>query len=237
MYKVKRAVIMAAGLGSRMRELTNDRPKPMIKVNGEMMIEGMIRRLIENGIEEIYIVVGHKKECFKEITDRYPSVQLIDNPYYKDTNNISSIYVARDHLEECMILEGDQYITSSRPLTADFEHTEYNAYWLDEPTNEWLCWTDDSGKIIKCSDKGGEKGWLFYGISRWTKEDGRRLKKYIEYEFEVVKKRDCYWDYVPIYFHPEFDIYIREMDRNDRIELDSVEELAKVDPSYSYLLG
>ena len=233
MHTVKRAIIMAAGKGRRMGVLTRDLPKPMLKVRGERMICRMIRFLIENGIEEIYIVVGYKKECFQEVLDAFPQVRLIENPWYETTNNISSIYAAREHLEECMILEGDQYFFSPAPLERDFEHTEYNAYWQDEPTVEWLAEADENGKIIGCSDTGGEKGWLFYGVSRWTAEDGRRLRRDIEKTFEEEKIRDCYWDCVPFYIHPEgYEIYLRRVNPEDRIELDSIGELAAFDSAY-----
>ena len=237
MYTVKRAIIMAAGKGHRMGVLTQDTPKPMLRVRGERMICRTIRFLLENGIEEIHIVVGYKKERFQEVLNEFPLVRLIDNPYYDTCNNISSVYVAREHLEDCMILEGDQYFFSPAPLARDFEHTEYNAYWQDATTVEWLAEEDENGKIIGCSDMGGEKGWLFYGVSRWTAEDGRRLQRDIEKTFEEEMVRDCYWDCVPFYLHPEgYEIYLRKVNREDRVELDSIEELAAVDPGYKVFL-
>ena len=204
----------------------------MLRVRGERMICRMIRFLLENGIDEIYIVVGYQKERFQEILREFPQVSLIENPWYETTNNISSIYAAREHLEDCMILEGDQYFFSPAPLARDFEHTEYNAYWQDTPTVEWLAEADENGKIIGCSDTGGEKGWLFYGVSRWTAEDGRRLRRDIERSFEEEQVRDCYWDCVPFYLHPEgYEIYLRKVKREDRVELDSIDELAAFDPS------
>ena len=153
MYTVKRAIIMAAGKGRRMGVLTQGTPKPMLKVRGERMICRMIRFLLDNGIEEIYIVVGWQKERFQEVLNEFPQVRLIENPYYDTCNNISSIYAARELLEDCMILEGDQYFFSPAPLARDFAHTEYNAYWQDTPTVEWLAEADENGKIIGCSDR------------------------------------------------------------------------------------
>ena len=112
-------------------------------------------------------------------------------------------------------------------------HTEYNAYWQDTPTVEWLAEADENGKIIGCSDTGGERGWLFYGVSRWTAEDGRRLRRDIERSFVDEQVRGCYWDCVPFYLHPEgYEIYLRKVKREDRVELDTIDELAAFDPSY-----
>ena len=104
MYQAKRAIIMAAGKGERMHPLTEKTPKPLIRVNGRRMIDSVIEGLRENGITEIYVVTGHLKEQFEVLKAKYPGVQLIENPYYETCNNISSLYVAREHLEDCMIL-------------------------------------------------------------------------------------------------------------------------------------
>ena len=71
MSEVKRAIIMAAGLGNRMKPVTLDTPKPLIKVNGKRMIDTIIDALHQNGINEIYVVVGYKKEQFYEWKEKY----------------------------------------------------------------------------------------------------------------------------------------------------------------------
>ena len=97
MHTVKRAVIMAAGFGNRMHPVTLETPKPLVRVNGVRMIDTVIRALHDNGVFEIHVVVGYKKEQFQELTQTYPGVQLIENPYFDTCNNIASLYVARDH--------------------------------------------------------------------------------------------------------------------------------------------
>ena len=81
---------MAAGRGSRMRELTEDTPKPMLKVNGVRMIDTAIKGLLENGIEEIIIVVGYLKERFQEVAKDWPQVKLIENPWHDKANTTNS---------------------------------------------------------------------------------------------------------------------------------------------------
>ena len=99
---------MAAGVGKRMRPVTLQTPKPLVKVNGIRMIDTVIRGLHDNGIFEIYVVVGYKKEQFYNLPNEYPGLVLIENPYYATCNNISSLYVARNYISEAMILDGDQ---------------------------------------------------------------------------------------------------------------------------------
>lgn len=112
MESVKRAIIMAAGMGKRMMPLTVDTPKPLIKVHGTPMIETIIIGLRQNNIAEIYIVAGYLHDKFEYLVMKYPGVVIIKNPYYEVSNNISSLYVARDYLENAMILDGDQIINN-----------------------------------------------------------------------------------------------------------------------------
>ena len=103
MSKVKRAIIMAAGYGTRLRPITLSTPKPLIKVNGIRMIESVIEALLKNDIREICVVTGYLAEKFDFLGEKYPEVTLIYNPYYNKYNNISSLYVARDHLKDVII--------------------------------------------------------------------------------------------------------------------------------------
>ena len=236
MHSVKRAIIMAAGKGERMRPLTLTMPKPLIPVNGERMIDSVIRALHQNGIFEIYMVVGYKKELFTDLGKENPGLKLIENRDYDRCNNISSLYVAREYLSDCMILDGDQVIRNPGVLSPEFEHSGYNAVWTNDETKEWLLTVKD-GVVTHCSRIGGKGGWQLYSISRWSAEDGAKLRRHLELEYEEKKNTDIYWDDVALFCHPEdFELGIREMSRNDVIEIDTLEELAAEDPSYLPLL-
>ena len=232
MHKVKRAIIMAAGTGSRMRPVTLKTPKPMIRVNGVRMIDSVIHALHQNGIEEIYVVVGYLKEQFRVLEDEYPNLTLIENPYYDTCNNISSLYVAREHLSDVIILDGDQIIYEPSILAPEFERSGYNGVWTDAHTDEWLMTVED-GIVTACSRVGGEKGWQLYSISRWSEEDGKKLARHLEIEFEEKKNRQIYWDDVALFCYPEeYTLGVREMQKGDIVEIDCYEELIEIDPSY-----
>ena len=232
MSKVKRAIIMAAGYGTRLRPITLSTPKPLIKVNGIRMIESVIEALLKNNIREIYIVTGYLAEKFDFLEEKYPEVTLIYNPYYSKYNNISSLYVARDHLKDVIILDGDQIIKNDKILDPNFEKSGYNCVWSEGYTDEWLLKVEKN-TIVSCSRNGGEKGWRLYSISRLNQEDGQKLKVDLEYQFEVEKNYDIYWDDVALFCSPQnYDLGIREMNLDDVIEIDTIDELRLVDKSY-----
>ena len=232
MHRVQRAIIMAAGLGNRMRPVTLTTPKPLVKVNGIRMIDTVIEGLHQNGIYEIYVVVGYLKDQFMGLEQEYPGVQLIENPYYDTCNNISSLYVAREHIENAIILDGDQIIYNAEVLSSEFERSGYNSIWTDEETDEWLQ-TVENGIVTSCSRNGGKCGWQLYSISRWTAEDGRKLKYYLEEEFAQKGNRQIYWDDVAMFCYPQvFRLGIRPMLKGDVIEIDNLSELAVIDESY-----
>lgn len=236
MNTVKRAVIMAAGEGRRMLPVTLHTPKPLVRVNGVRMIDSVIKALRQNKIQEIYIVVGYLKEQFAVLEQEYPEITLIENPDYKSCNNISSLYAAREHLEESMILDGDQLIFEPAVLHREFERSGYNCIWTSEPTKEWLL-SLRNGIVCGCSRNGGREGWQLYSISRWTKQDGKKLKKYLEQEFIVNGNKQLYWDDVALFCHPEeFQLGITEMKRGDIVEIDDLEELAAIDCNYQTYL-
>lgn len=106
-------------------------------VNREELVDiyAMILRI---SINEIYVVVGYLKEQFVTLEKEYPGVKLIENPYYDTCNNIASLYVARDYIENAIILDGDQIIYNPEILAPEFERSGYNSVWTDDETDEWL---------------------------------------------------------------------------------------------------
>ncbi len=107
------AIILAAGMGKRLGELTRDNTKCMVEVNGEKLIDRYIEFLSGRGLSRLIIVTGYKGKELKEyIGNRYASrlpIEYIDNPVYDKTNNIYSLSLAKDALceDETILLESD----------------------------------------------------------------------------------------------------------------------------------
>lgn len=155
MNRVERAIIMAAGKGTRMLPITLKTPKPLVKINGIRMIDTVIQALHHNGIFEIYIVSGYLKEQFRVLENKY-NVKILENPFYDSCNNISSLYIAREYIENSIILDGDQIIYNDQILSPEFEKSGYNAVWREEYTDEWMMQVNNR-KVISCSREGGRE--------------------------------------------------------------------------------
>ena len=134
-------------------------------------------------------------------------------------------------ISNAIILDGDQIIYNDAILSPNFEKSGYNSVWTSSYTDEWLQSVKD-GKVISCSKTGGKNGWQLYSVSRWNEKDGKKLKHFIEVEFEN-NNRQIYWDDVALFCHPdEFDLGIFPMKKEDIVEIDNFSELLAIDPSY-----
>lgn len=107
-----KAVLLAAGLGTRLRPITNEVPKCMVPVNGMPIIERQICNLVENGVKDIFVVAGYKRDVLKKfLQEKYPFVHVIDNEVYDSTNNMYSLYLAMDFVRggEFLLMNSDVF--------------------------------------------------------------------------------------------------------------------------------
>lgn len=107
-----KAVILAAGLGSRLRPITNEVPKCMVQVNGIRIIDKQIDNLVKAGIKDIYVVSGYKHEVLDaHIQEHYPFVKVVSNSRFDQTNNMYSLYLTRNLVygEEFLLMNSDVY--------------------------------------------------------------------------------------------------------------------------------
>lgn len=230
-YRVKSAVIMAAGFGQRMMPATADRPKPMVSVNGTRIIETLLDALVGVGITDITLVRGYKKERFDELLPKYPFLKLVDNDEYDKTNNISSCMLALDKIDSCYLCEADLYISNPDVITKyQYYSNILGSYSLE--TDDWSFRMKDG--YITDYQKGNTYCYNYYGISYWTKEDGAKLREdfakvYNEYEDGV----NYFWEFIPlVLLKDRYNVEIRQCRKSDIIEIDSYHELQLLDPSY-----
>ena len=230
-YKTKRAVFIAAGFGSRLRPVTNEIPKPLVKVNGVRIIDTLIDGVMSAGVEEIYVVCGYLKEQFAVLQEKYPNIHLVTNPLYTTCNNISSVLLTREHLRNAYVLEADLFIHNK----AIFDKYLYHSSYLGIPTAEtddWYFKTDENGIIYELGI-GSDHCHRMLGISYWSAEDGATLEDHVKATFDMPGGKDEDWCYVPLVaFKDAYRVHVRECTAEDIEEIDTFDELCAIDPSY-----
>lgn len=230
--KPARAVILAAGLGTRLRPLTAELPKPMVPVCGRPIITTILDGLRLAGIREIYIVCGWHKEKLLPLRESYPEVQFIDNPDYEKANNISSIVCAGEHLQDALIVEGDLYFRNPEVFQHVGAVSNYLAIAVPS-SDDWCFFTDGARRIQRMAvGSEGQPCWQMVGCSYWTAADGRRLLADARALYDTPGGHARYWDEVALTAHlGEYDVRVRPCTAEDVVEIDTVEELHALERS------
>ena len=229
-YKVRKAIIIAAGFGSRMVPVTLDTPKPLVKVNGVRIIDTLLDALYAKDIKNITIVVGYLKEQFQQLVEKYPTIKFIENPIYNESNNISSMFAAKDIIDRCYICEADLVISNPEVITKYQYSSNYLGAHVAE-TDDW-CFYKKRGYIDRVAI-GGEDCWHMIGISYWNEKDSNKLREDIVKVFNSRGGKEKYWDNVPLTVcKKDFNIEVRDCLKSDVTEIDNFSELVIIDPSY-----
>ena len=218
---------MAAGLGSRMGELTRDVPKPMIRVNGKELISTLIDALYSHGVEDIVVVGGYKFEKIKKfLSEKYPSVVLIENKYYSTANNISSVYVARDYLNtDVLICESDLYVSNQEIFEQEYIKSGYFSFFKEGIVDDW-CFAVEKGQIRQIK-RNGKDDYMMTGVSFFNKKDAEILKNEIAEAFENGSN-NLYWDEVVDASLSGIDMRIYNISEGDLVELDTPQDIDRL---------
>ncbi|QWT54678.1 NTP transferase domain-containing protein [Christensenella sp. MSJ-20] len=229
-YRVKRAVFIAAGFGTRLVPITLNTPKPLVRVNGTRIIDTLLDAIVAAGIEEIVIVRGYLAEQFDQLLYKYPNIRFIENPIYNEANNISSAICAKDLLGGAYVLEADLLLYNP----ALIQKYQYCSNYLGVPvevTDDW-CLYSKNGIITKLV-VGGRNCHHLFGISYWTEQDGTRLAGHLQQVYDMPGGKERYWDQAALeYFIHDYRVAIRECTFEDIIEIDTFRELVRLDSTY-----
>lgn len=217
------AIILAAGMGTRLRPLTNDRPKCLVAVNGVPMVERQIQFLKEKGIDDITLISGYKAESLEYLKDRY-GVDIVFNDRYDTCNNINSLYIVKERFRDTYVLEGDVYMDKNVLLSEVSQSTYFARKKKYE--NEWGLEVDENNRLMKINIGAGD-GFLMSGISFWKKEDCQKIISHMEEVYATKDYTNLYWDNMVLDIYPDLDIHVREIE--GIYEIDTPEELKEVE--------
>lgn len=167
------AIILAAGMGKRLKELTSNATKCMVEVNGVTMIERTLSQLDALNLERIVVVVGYEGKKLMEYIESLEiktPIEYVDNDVYYKTNNIYSLYLARNYLleDDTLLLESDIIFESA--VLQRLLDNPYPSLALVAKYESWMDGTvvtlDDEDNIVRFL---GKKDFKFCDISQYYK--------------------------------------------------------------------
>lgn len=227
-HKVENAVILAAGLSTRFAPISYEKPKGLLMVRGEILIERQIRQLREVGIQDIYVVVGYKKEQYFYLEDLC-DVHIIVNEEYAYRNNHSSVAVAAQHLGNSYLCSSDVYYEYN-PFSAYEWKSYYSAQFCEGETEEW-CISTGSGKRITAIEIGGKESWFMIGHAYFDRAFSEEFLRILEAEYDLPETRDKLWEHLYVDHIKELDMVMKPYDGGMH-EFDSLDELREFDADF-----
>lgn len=224
----QRAVILAAGFGMRMVPINTEITKGLLEVNGEPLIERIIKQLHEVGIKEIYVVVGFMKEKYEYLIDEY-GVELVVNADYAGKNNLHSMNLVREHLENAYVIPCDIWCDRN-PF---HRHEMYSWYMVsDLVDNESTVRVNRKMELVTVPENAG--GNAMIGICYLIKEDADTVSKRIAVLCKDQKYDGAFWEEA-LYNKNRMMVAARVVHSSDVVEINTYEQLRELDGNSNHL--
>lgn len=224
-----KAIILAAGKGVRLGKLTEETPKPLLRICNKRMIDTCIGALRCIGIKEIEVITGYKHEQFEKLKELgfYQGVTFTYNKDYDKGNNILSLNCAKIK-GDVIILDADQVLDPTIFKSLDFSHSFYcNQPSVIDTTSDWEIKATDDNVIISIDTSHCPlNGKQLKSISFWKSYDFKTLKSKIRDEIKAGNT-NIYWDNVAVDILPTTLIYTYQLSNQEAIEIDTYEDYTK----------
>lgn len=231
--KIENAIILAAGRGSRMGRLTDDRPKCMMKINNKTVIQRTIEVLKYKNINNIIVITGYKSSVLRKHFDNIDKgIKIIKNPIWNETNSIFSMFLALKYLKNSIVIDSDIYINNVDCILNEVEYSGYSAL-KDKKPSEWQLALDENANFIEKIQFNGnyEKALPIIDISYWLEKDAKTIVTHIRDIVMHGKPEDAqkFWDEIPLIdFLHQLRLKRYDIEKTDAMEFDTPEELDEV---------
>ena len=222
-YRARNAVIMAAGLSSRFAPISYERPKGVLRVRGEVLIERQIRQLKEAGIDDITVVVGYKKEEFFYLEDKF-GVKIVVNEQYAERNNNSTIYKVKESLGNTYICCSDTYF-SVNPFERYVFGSFYSGVYKNGPTKEYCLSVKGKEGLITGVTAGGSDSWVMMDHAYWDRDYATTFVEILERIYDEPETADKLWEDIYAEHIGQLPMRLRRCPSDAIWEFDSLDDL------------
>ncbi|MFP4051678.1 MAG: sugar phosphate nucleotidyltransferase [Thermoplasmata archaeon] len=179
--EINKAIILAAGMGTRLRPLTEDVCQCLLKINSETILEHQIKNLQECGIEDITIVTGYKSDKIREFCEENSwDVNFIHNNHYSKSNNLHTLWLARDHFDEGFVCLNSDVVFDSEILRSLLKAEGEVCLAVDKKEckeEDMKVKVEDGVTKISKRLKPEEVYGEFIGISKFSERGAKKLNR------------------------------------------------------------
>jgi len=218
----RNAVILAAGFGMRMVPIHTETPKGLLEINGEPLIERIIKQLHEVGIKEIYIVVGFMKERYEYLIDDY-QVKLITNSEYAVKNNMYSLKKAAGYLSNTYIIPCDIWCAQN-PFR---QHELYSWYMISDLISpESNIHFNRKFELVVSSNSSGGNSMI--GIAYLLREQSEAIRLKLDQLCQDSRYDNAFWE-TTLFQNNKMIVSARLVHSTDFIEINTYEQLRELD--------
>ena len=235
MYKVKRALILAAGRGMRLLPVTKETAKPLIDINGTIIIEDIIKKLKEKGIKKITVLTGYKHKKFKYLKSKF-KVKIKYNFNWRHCNNIGTLYFAKNKLKNALIVNGDT-VLKENIFEQEFPHTLMYGEKINGVSNEWtLTVNQKTQQITKIKKSGGVNIIAQREVTFIGQDTYKKIRKSLKKYRKSIDMNDWYFEDIIINDlkseKPKIKIYCHLVKKNSIFDVDNLDDLKRLDSKY-----
>lgn len=222
------AIILAAGFGMRMVPINLETPKALLEINGETLIERMIKQLHEIGIRDIYVVVGFLKERFEYLIDEY-GVELIINEEYSTKNNLHSLALVSEKISNTYIIPGDVWCDRN-----PFRRNELYSWYMvsDLVDNESDVRVNRKMELVSVSEQSGGNSMI--GISYLVGDQADTVRSRVKLLDTIKRYNDSFWEET-LYEKDRMIVQARVVHAADVVEINTYEQLRELDEDSNHL--
>lgn len=233
-----RALILAAGRGTRISRYLSGKPKCTVDIGGVTLIENTVKQLMKFGIDKIGIIVGYNHDAIEEVLKDYDNVELFYNPFFDVTNSIASAWFAKSFFgnDDMIIMNGDVYLEeklldfimkekSNPVIFSDETRREEADYKLFYENNILVKY----GKDLKGNDITGE----YIGVAKIGREF---IETFLSKLNELIENQNhsVWWENVLYELSNKYPINVTDVKGMFWAEVDYIEDYERILKFRSY---